>query len=79
VTEVTLSTAAAARRRERLEMRARIREYLEDPLVARLHDEAMGAGSFVPITLDLTHVCQLRCDGCYFFSESLDSSTAPRD
>lgn len=60
-------------------MRARIREYLEDPLVARLHDEAMGAGSFVPITLDLTHVCQLRCDGCYFFSESLDSSKAPRD
>lgn len=69
----------AARRQERLEMRARIRGYLEDPLVARLHDEALGAGSFVPITLDLTHVCQLRCDGCYFFSEQLDHSKAPKD
>ena len=39
----------------------------------------MSAGPFVPITLDLTHVCQLRCDGCYFFSEQLDDSKAPRD
>lgn len=69
----------AARREERLAMRARIREYLEDPLVARLHEEAMSAGSFVPITLDLTHVCQLRCEGCYFFSEQLDDSKAPKD
>lgn len=66
-------------RRERREMRTRINEYLEDPLIARLHEEAMSAGSFVPITLDLTHVCQLRCDGCYFFSEQLDNSKAPKD
>lgn len=66
-------------RRERREMRARIGEYLEDPLLARLQEEAMSAGPFVPITLDLTHVCQLRCDGCYFFSEQLDNSKAPRD
>jgi hypothetical protein len=76
-------TAAArrgsTRRRERTEMKARIASYLEEPLLRQLHDEAMGAGSFVPITLDLTHVCQLRCDGCYFFEEGLDSSKAPRD
>jgi organic radical activating enzyme len=39
----------------------------------------MEAGSFTPITLDLTHVCQLRCEGCYFFTEKLDSSKAPKD
>lgn len=60
-------------------MRARMREYLEDPLVATLHKEAMGAGTFTPITLDLTHVCQLRCDGCYFFTEGLDATKAPKD
>jgi hypothetical protein len=77
-----LSAAAvrgAERRREKEAMRERIASYLEEPLLRQLHDEAMGAGSFVPITLDLTHVCQLRCDGCYFFEEGLDSSKAPRD
>ncbi|HEX2393410.1 MAG TPA: radical SAM protein [Solirubrobacterales bacterium] len=69
----------AARRDERLAMRQRIREYLEDPLIAGLHSEAMEAGSFVPITLDLTHVCQLRCEGCYFFAEQLDNSKAPKE
>lgn len=66
-------------RQERRERRARMQSYLEDPLLSRLHEEAMGAGSFVPITLDLTHVCQLRCDGCYFFEEQLDNSKAPKD
>lgn len=69
----------AERRRERLHMRARIKEYLEDPFLARLYDDSMSAGRFVPITLDLTHACQLRCEGCYFFSEQLDGSKAPKD
>lgn len=69
----------AKRRRERLQMRERMKGYLEDPLLARLYAESMDAGRFVPITLDLTHVCQLRCEGCYFFSEQLDNSKAPKD
>lgn len=74
----TLKRSEVARR-ERREVRTRIGEYLKDPLLARLHEEAMSVGVFVPITLDLTHVCQLRCDGCYFFAEQLDDSKAPRD
>ncbi len=74
-----VSKRVATKRRERLAMRARISSYLEDPLVARLYREAREAGTFVPITLDLTHVCQLRCEGCYFFAEQLDNSKSPKD
>jgi MoaA/NifB/PqqE/SkfB family radical SAM enzyme len=70
---------ARERGAQRRQMRQRIKEYLSDPFLRRLYEEAMNAGRFVPITLDLTHVCQLRCEGCYFFSEQLDNSKAPRD
>jgi hypothetical protein len=66
------SQARAARR-------ARVAEYLADPFLRRLDDACGKAGLLQSISLDLTHVCQLRCDGCYFFDERLDSSKSPRD
>lgn len=57
----------------------RIQAYLEDPFLQRMWDEIEEAGPLHSITVDLTHVCQLRCEGCYFFSESMDESKAPRD
>jgi len=60
-------------------MRRRIAGYLQDPFLAHLYEASMGAGRFVPITLDLTHTCQLRCEGCYFFSEQLDDVRSPSD
>ena len=63
----------------RAEQRARIEEYLRDPFLKKLDDACKKVGFLQSISLDLTHVCQLRCDGCYFFDERLDSSRSPRD
>jgi hypothetical protein len=71
---------AVRRRRERSELRDRIPRYLAgDPFLQRLWDEIHAAGQLKAITVDLTHVCQLRCEGCYFFIESMDESKAPKD
>jgi hypothetical protein len=83
---------AAARRRALVRARAggtedggmgqpdeRVGAYLEDPLLRRLYEELESVGRLRAITVDLTHVCQLRCQGCYFFVESMDSSRSPRE
>lgn len=57
----------------------RIRGYLEDPFLRRLHDEIAIVGQLRSITVDLTHVCNIRCQGCYFFVEGMDETRAPRD
>jgi len=59
--------------------RAQVTEYLADPFLRQLDDAWRKVGPLQSISLDLTHVCQLRCDGCYFFDERLDSSKSPRD
>ena len=48
-------------------MANRLREYLEDPFLAKLYAEVRRAGALRPISVDLTHLCNIRCQGCYFF------------
>jgi MoaA/NifB/PqqE/SkfB family radical SAM enzyme len=77
----TASTGRAphsARRRKRTPTE-RVAKYLKDPFLRHLYEEVERAGNVQAISLDLTHVCQLRCEGCYFFSEQMDESKAPRD
>lgn len=64
---------------ERRASRARVREYLRDPFLRHLDEQIRKVGFLQAISLDLTHVCQLRCEGCYFFSEQMDGSKAPKD
>ena len=56
-----------------------IRQYLEDPFLRLLYEDIAAAGPIRPIQMDLTHACNIRCQGCYFFSEELDRHKAPKD
>jgi hypothetical protein len=56
-----------------------ISQYLQDPFLRRLYDDIKAVGPLKPIQVDITHACNLRCDGCYFFSEQLDLHKAPKD
>ena len=60
-------------------MPARTEAWLADPLLGELHRAVRAAGPIRSIALDLTHVCNLRCAGCYYFAEGMDASRAPRD
>lgn len=64
---------------ERRATRERVTEYMEDPFLRQLDELIKGVGFLQAISLDLTHVCQLRCEGCYFFAEQMDGSKAPKD
>jgi len=52
-------------------------EYLRDPFLRRLYEAIRRAGPLKAISVDITHKCNLRCKGCYFFAEDLDKNTAP--
>jgi len=54
-----------------------LEEILADSLLARLQREVEGAGRLRAISVDLTHVCNLRCEGCYFFAEEMDRHESP--
>ncbi len=43
-----------------------------------LYREIRQAGAIRSISVDLTHVCNLRCSGCYYFSEQMDQFKTPR-
>ncbi len=60
-------------------MGGKIGEYLADPLLGRIYREIKAAGPLRSISVDLTHHCNLRCDGCYFFAEGMDDVKEPRD
>ncbi|MCD6597068.1 MAG: hypothetical protein J7L04_05240 [Bacteroidales bacterium] len=47
--------------------------YLSDPFLFKLYAQIRSAGSLRSISLDLTHECNLRCIGCYYFEEEMDS------
>ncbi|MBS1544671.1 MAG: radical SAM protein [Bacteroidetes bacterium] len=53
---------------------SRLKEYLSDPLLRLLYEEIRSAGPVRSVSLDLTHVCNLRCKGCYYFEEGMDRS-----
>jgi MoaA/NifB/PqqE/SkfB family radical SAM enzyme len=58
---------------------ARLNEYLKDPFLYRLYRDITAAGELKAILIDITHVCNLRCTGCWFFAEDMDSHKAPRE
>ena len=50
-----------------------ISTYLSDPFLKTLYTQIRKAGSLRSVSLDLTHDCNLRCTGCYYFEEGMDS------
>lgn len=56
-----------------------LKTYLQDPFLKRLYTEVRQAGSLRSISVDLTHVCNLRCTGCYYFSENMDRFASPEE
>jgi hypothetical protein len=49
-----------------------LKAYLQDPFLKSLYDEVRAAGPLRSISLDITHKCNLRCKGCYFFAEGME-------
>jgi len=58
-------------------MANRSERWLSDPLLAKLHQAVRSAGPLRSVSVDLTNACNLRCHGCYYFSESMDSVAPP--
>ncbi|RMG64909.1 MAG: radical SAM protein [Calditrichaeota bacterium] len=56
-----------------------LKSYLQDPFLNQLYREVRQAGPLRSISVDLTHVCNLRCVGCYYFTEGMDRYRSPRD
>ncbi len=46
--------------------------YLSDSFLKSLYTQIREAGALRSISLDLTHDCNLRCSGCYYFEEKMD-------
>ena len=46
--------------------------YLSDPILSKLYKQVREAGAVKSISVDLTHECNLRCAGCYYFEEGMD-------
>ncbi len=60
-------------------MSSQIEQYLADPFLADLYQEIRVAGPLRSAQVDITHACNIRCQGCYFFAEDLDRFKAPKD
>jgi len=60
-------------------MQDQLAEYLRDPFLAVLFEDLRRVGPLRAILVDITHVCNLRCKGCYFFEEEMDAREAPED
>ncbi len=60
-------------------MAARLKEYLQDPFLNRLYSDIKEFGSLRSVLIDITHICNIRCEGCYFFAEEMDKNKAPRE
>ncbi len=58
--------------------RRRASDYLRHPLLKELHSEIQAGvrrhGQLKSISLNITKVCNLRCQGCYFFGQGLDAT-----
>lgn len=57
---------------------AKLNEYLKDPFLFRLYKDITAAGELNAILVDITHACNLRCTGCWFFAENMDRHKSPR-
>ncbi|MCB0586192.1 MAG: radical SAM protein [Phaeodactylibacter sp.] len=60
-------------------MISNLKTYLADPFLNRLYQAVRKAGPARSISLDLTHVCNLRCTGCYYFEEGMDRHQSPKE
>ena len=54
-------------------------QYLEDPFLSRMFEPIRAAGALRSVQIDITHACNIRCTGCYFFAEELDRFRSPKD
>lgn len=50
----------------------KLKDYLQDPFLAALLNEVKVAGGMRSSLVDITHKCNLRCVGCYYFMENMD-------
>lgn len=64
---------------ERIATTGRLKDYLRDPFLNRLYAEIRRASPLKSISVDITHACNIRCVGCYFFAENLDRHKSPAD
>lgn len=60
-------------------MSKKIKEYLQDPFLNRLYSDIRATGPIRAISVDITHACNIRCRGCYFFEENMDRNKMPVD
>ncbi len=58
---------------------AKLKNYLDDPLLEAMYGMIRGAGPVRPISLDITSKCNLRCAGCYYYAEGMDEVDARKD
>lgn len=50
-----------------------LREYLSDSFLNTLYTAVKNAEPLRSVSLDITHECNLRCTGCYYFHEGMDA------
>jgi organic radical activating enzyme len=60
-------------------MANKLKTYLADPFLNRLYRDLRKAGAIKSISVDITHTCNIRCAGCYYFSEGMDQYKSPKD
>ncbi len=56
----------------------KLKEYLKDPILSEMWEQIRNAGSIKSISCDITHICNLRCKGCYYYGEGMDSINVPK-
>lgn len=55
-----------------------IKEYLKVPALNQAYQKIKSVQQIRQIQLDLTHKCNLRCTGCYYFAEAMDQYKSPK-
>ena len=56
-----------------------LKSYLEDPFLLKLWQDIRKVDAIKSISLDITHRCNLRCTGCYYFEEGMDRYESPEE
>ena len=49
-----------------------LKGYLADTFLNNLLQQIKNAGSMKSSLIDITNKCNLRCEGCYYFTEKMD-------
>lgn len=56
-----------------------LKQYLTDPFLQELYRQIRAAGTIRSISIDITHVCNIRCKGCYYFNDHMDEGHPTAD